>query len=354
MTPGLDGGGKGSGPGWVSGRYLLGYRCALRPIASPGTGTISLKTGTFGPGGRAAAEGEKGGESAGGRDRRRKGAETMATYAIGDVQGCANALHSLLDHIGFERDGDRLWFAGDLVNRGPDSLEVLRFVSELGERAVTVLGNHDLHLLATAAGARRLRAKDTFAEVLRAPDRPALLDWLRTRPLLHHDAALGFTMVHAGLPPQWALEEAGGLAREVEETLRGAGSDALLHEMYADEPRRWSPALAGPERLRFVINALTRLRYVAPDGGFDFKHQGPPGTQAPGLLPWFEAPERRSRGVRIVFGHWATLELHGPVDPGHGVYPVDTGCVWGGALSALRLEDGRRFSVPGLRTGAGR
>ena len=278
----------------------------------------------------------------------------MATYAIGDVQGCAEALFSLLDLVAFDRERDRLWFVGDLVNRGPHSLEVLRFVQGLGERAVSVLGNHDLHLLASAAGARRPRAKDTFGDVLGAPDRDALLGWLRMRPLLHLDEEKGFAMVHAGLPPQWTLEEARALAREVEEVLRGAAERAFYREMYGDEPRRWSPALAGSARHRFVVNALTRLRYVTSDGALEFRHAGPPGTQARGLVPWFQAPGRRSRETRIVFGHWATLQNHEPVDSAHRVHHLDTGCVWGGALSALRLEDGRSFSVPGPRIGGGR
>lgn len=279
---------------------------------------------------------------------------TLATYAIGDVQGCAEALFSLLDLVAFDRERDRLWFVGDLVNRGPNSLEVLRFVQGLGERAVSVLGNHDLHLLASAAGAREPRAKDTFGDVLGAPDRETLLDWLRTRPLLHHDDESGFAMVHAGLPPQWTLQEARALAREVEDVLRGAAVGAFFREMYGNEPRRWSPALTGSARLRFVVNALTRMRYVTSDGALEFRHAGPPGTQAPGLVPWFEAPGRRSHGTPVVFGHWATLQLREPVDPVHRVHHLDTGCVWGGALSATRLEDGCRFSVPGSRIGAGR
>ena len=278
----------------------------------------------------------------------------MATYAIGDVQGCANALFSLLGQVGFVRERDRLWFAGDLVNRGPQSLEVLRFVRGLGDRAVTVLGNHDLHLLATAAGARTPKAKDTFGDVLGAPDRNALLDWLGRQPLMHHDETIGYTMVHAGLPPQWTLADARALAAEVETSLRGGGTREVLGQMYGDEPRCWSPALHGAARRRFIINALTRIRYVAPNGGLEFEETGPPGTQAQGLVPWFQAPERRSREARIVFGHWATLALHDPVDSVHRVHHLDTGCVWGGRLSALRLEDRRRFSVSGLRAGGGR
>ena len=278
----------------------------------------------------------------------------MATYAIGDVQGCAEALFSLLELLAFDRERDRLWFAGDLVNRGPHSLEVLRFVQGLGERAVSVLGNHDLHLLASAAGARGPRAKDTFGDVLGAPDRDALLGWLRARPLLHLDEEKGFAMVHAGLPPQWTLEEARALAREVEEVLRGTDERAFYREMYGDEPRRWSPALTGSARHRFVVNALTRLRYVTSDGVLELRHAGPPGTQARGLVPWFQAPGRRSRETHIVFGHWATLQIREPVDPVHRVHHLDTGCVWGGALSAMRLEDRRCFSVPGPRVCGGR
>ena len=276
----------------------------------------------------------------------------MATYAIGDVQGCADALFSLLERIAFKRGRDRLWFVGDLVNRGPHSLAVLRFVRGLGEHAVTVLGNHDLHLLATAAGARSLKGKDTFGDVLGAPDRDGLLGWLGKRPLLHHDDASGYTMVHAGLPPLWTLGEAGALAREVEVQLRGAEAGELLRNMYGDEGTGWSPALCGFARSRFIINALTRTRYVTPEGGLDLREAGPPGTQRRGLVPWFEAPGRRSRGARIVFGHWATLQLRAPVDPVHRVHHIDTGCVWGGPLSALRLEDRRVFSVPGRRTSA--
>ncbi len=275
----------------------------------------------------------------------------MATYAIGDVQGCAGALFSLLERIAFDRERDRLWFVGDLVNRGPDSLEVLRFVRGLGARAVSVLGNHDLHLLACAGGARELRAKDTFGDVLDAPDRDALLEWLRVRPLLHFDEDRGIVMVHAGLHPQWSLAEARTLACEVEEVLRGPADRAFYHEMYGDEPRRWSPALTGPSRHRFIVNALTRMRYVTGDGALEFQHAGPPGTQARGLIPWFEAPGCRSRETPIVFGHWATLALHEPVDPVHRVHHLDTGCVWGGTLSAMRLEDGSRFSVPGQGSG---
>ena len=278
----------------------------------------------------------------------------MATYAVGDVQGCAGALRSLLARVGFTPERDRLWFAGDLVNRGPHSLAVLRFVRELGERAVAVLGNHDLHLLASASGARPPRPRDTFGDVLSAPDRDELLGWLRRRPLLHHDPGRGYTLVHAGLAPQWTLGEARALAREVEERLRGDAHETLLRDLYGDGPSCWSPVLEGVERHRFVVNALTRIRYVTPGGALDLREAGPPGAQAAGLVPWFEAPGRRSRDARIVFGHWATLALPARDGAAQRVHHVDTGCVWGGRLSALRLEDRRLFSVPCRRGGAGR
>lgn len=270
----------------------------------------------------------------------------MAVYAVGDVQGCLDALRALLERIDFQPSRDRLWLVGDLVNRGPHSLETLRFVRELGERAVAVLGNHDLHLLAVAAGAARVRRRDTLSPVLGAPDRDVLLEWLRQRPLLHHDPDLAFTMVHAGLAPDWDLDTAARCAREVEAVLRGPGHRELLAHMYGDEPARWSNQLAGWARLRFIINALTRLRYCDEAGGLALGASGPPGSQSPGLVPWFEIPWRRSRERRIVFGHWATLQLARPLDPGlHGVYHVDTGCVWGGHLTALRLDDRRFFHV---------
>lgn len=266
----------------------------------------------------------------------------MATWAIGDIQGCHAEFQALLAHIGFDAARDRLWLVGDLVNRGPDSLATLRTVRALGERAVVTLGNHDLHLLAVAEAARRgsgrtLKRRDTLDEVLAAPDRDELLTWLRTRPLLHHDAALGYTMLHAGLPPAWDLTTARACAAEVEAVLRGPGYADFLAAMYGDEPAHWSPALSGDERLRYTVNCLTRLRCVRADGGLDLRFKGDVPDAPPGLLPWFAHPDRRSRSLRVVFGHWSTLG-----DPGahavHGVFPLDTGCVWGGSLSALRLD----------------
>ena len=269
----------------------------------------------------------------------------MAVYAIGDVQGCFDALQSLLASAGFDPEKDRLWFCGDLVNRGPDSAKVLRYLRALGTRAVTVLGNHDLHLLAVSAG-EAPKPQDTFFDVLAAPDRDDLLDWLRQRPVLHHDDELGFTLVHAGLPPRWDLGRAQRNAKELETVLRGPGYTEFLDNMYGDEPTQWSEHLRGWDRLRFIVNAFTRMRYCDEDGRLSLRNSGPPGTQDAHLVPWFEASGRRTTGLRILFGHWATLTLGDAIDPRHGVYHLDTGCAWGGRLTAMRLGDGRFFSVP--------
>lgn len=270
----------------------------------------------------------------------------MATYAVGDVQGCLRELQALLQAIGFDSARDRLWLTGDLVNRGPDSLGVLRFVRALGERATVVLGNHDLHLLAVAHGhVDRLHKRDTLDEVLAARDRDELLDWLRRLPLLHYDAGLGFLMVHAGLAPQWELRLAQHCAAELESVLRGHRYREFLDHMYGNTPEHWDPKLSGWARMRFITNCLTRMRYCDAQGALNLKAKGPPGTQPPGAVPWFEAPGRRSEGVPIVFGHWSTLRLEVQRAARADIYPLDTGCVWGGSLSALRLEDRRLFSV---------
>jgi bis(5'-nucleosyl)-tetraphosphatase (symmetrical) len=258
----------------------------------------------------------------------------MAVFAIGDVQGCYDDLMRLLERVHFDENEDKLWFAGDLVNRGPDSLGVLRFVKDLGASAVSVLGNHDLHLLALASGAASPRKKDTLDEVLSSPHRDECLDWLRHRPLLHHDEALGYTLVHAGLPPQWDLKQAKAGAQELESVLRDAGHAGFFRDMYGDEPRRWSPDLKGMDRLRFIVNCFTRLRYCSKAGDLDLKSKGAPGTQPEGYLPWFEVPDRASVGLHLLFGHWSTL---GDISS-HNVYPLDTGCVWGSRLTALRLD----------------
>jgi bis(5'-nucleosyl)-tetraphosphatase (symmetrical) len=260
----------------------------------------------------------------------------MAVYAIGDLQGCLDPLQRLLEQIDFDPATDRLWFTGDLVNRGPASLETLRFVRSLGDQAITVLGNHDLHLLAAAwTGSRKGKRQDTLETILTAPDRDELLHWLRCRPLLHHDPALGFTMVHAGLPPQWDLAEATAAAAELQSVLAGDGTATFLEEMYGNLPNHWSPELRGIERLRFIVNALTRLRFLRPDGSLDLGSKGPADGARADLIPWFRYPGRRSAGMRIVFGHWSLLH-GGKFD---GAFGVDTGCVYGGKLTALNLGD---------------
>ncbi|MGH8397154.1 MAG: symmetrical bis(5'-nucleosyl)-tetraphosphatase [Gammaproteobacteria bacterium] len=258
----------------------------------------------------------------------------MAIFAIGDIQGCYDELRHLLDRIRFNPAEDILWLTGDLVNRGPKSLDVLRFVKGLGEHAICVLGNHDLHLLALAAGMDRHKPSDTLDAVLGASDRDILLDWLRHRPLLYHDAALGYTLIHAGLPPQWDLDTATNCAHELENALRGNDSPEFFANMYGNQPDRWSPDLSSMQRLRFIVNCFTRLRYCTADGQLDFISKGAPGSQPETFIPWFEVPDRASTKLHILFGHWSTL---GEVK-GRNVYPLDTGCVWGGRLTALRLD----------------
>ncbi|MDE2235385.1 MAG: symmetrical bis(5'-nucleosyl)-tetraphosphatase [Gammaproteobacteria bacterium] len=258
----------------------------------------------------------------------------MAVFAVGDIQGCFDDLQRLLERLKFNADEDTLWFTGDLVNRGPQSLEVLRFVKNLGPHAVSVLGNHDLHLLALAAGVDKPKAADNLDAVLSVSDRDELLDWLRHRPLLHQDEALGYTLIHAGLPPQWDAATAQSCAHELEYVLRGHDYLEFFQHMYGDQPNRWAPALRGMPRLRFIVNCFTRLRYVSAAGDLDLESKGAPGTQPQGYLPWFLVPDRASANLHILFGHWSTL---GEVR-GHNVYPLDTGCVWGGKLSALRLD----------------
>lgn len=257
----------------------------------------------------------------------------MALYAIGDVQGCREQLERLLAKIGFDAARDTLWFTGDLVNRGPDSAGVLRLVMAL-PRVVSVLGNHDLHLLAAAASGTYGGRRDTFDDVLDAPDRDALLDWLRARPLLHHDAALGCTLIHAGLPPQWTLATAMQLAREAGHAIRQTPGNAFFDHMYGDTPDQWDDRLAGNDRLRFTVNCFTRLRYVDRAGRLYLGDKGAPGTQAPGLVPWFDAPGRKSRDARIVFGHWSTLGARVRPD----MVALDSGCLWGRQLTAARLD----------------
>lgn len=263
----------------------------------------------------------------------------MATYAIGDIQGCYDSLMELLGSVGFEASRDRLWLVGDLVNRGSQSLAVLRYVAGLGPRAVTVLGNHDIHLLMVASGMTRKRGGDTFDDVLEAPDRDELLGWLRRQPLLH--AEEGHVMVHAGVLPQWTLPEAIALARETEARLAGPGYLDFFAELYGNDPVAWDPALTGHARARFVVNAFTRMRLVDRAGNVDFSHKGALERAPAGLVPWFDSPLRTRIEPKILFGHWSALGL---VER-RGVLGLDTGCVWGRQLTACRLEDGRRFSI---------
>lgn len=265
----------------------------------------------------------------------------MATYAIGDVQGCSASLMALLEEIRFDRRRDTLWFTGDLVNRGPDSLGVLRFAADLGERAVCVLGNHDLHLLAVAHGQRRLRPKDTLRGILEAPDRDALLDWLRHRPLLYQDDIQRVSLIHAGLPPQWPPAEAQRHARALEADLQGPDFVAHLATIVNKTCRRWLPSGPAKARRRYTAGCLTLLRYCRADGTLGLEHKGPPGTQPQPYLPWFAVPHRAHAGHELVFGHWASLGGY----RAPGLQGLDTACVWGGRLTALCLETGRRTSV---------
>lgn len=268
----------------------------------------------------------------------------MATYAVGDVQGCFDELARLLGQIEFNRKKDKLWFVGDLVNRGPKSLEVLRFVRDLGEHAVTVLGNHDLHLITQFEGYARARKDDSFHDVLDAPDGRELVDWLRARPMMH--AAQGYAMVHAGLLPHWSLRKAMLLAKEVESALAGENYRDFLANLYGSRPEAWSDSLQGWDRLRVIVNAMTRLRFCTPQGKMDFSAKG--DSPPPGYLPWFEARKDRST---LLFGHWSQLGLKLA-----GRYAaLDSGCVWGGSLSALRLGDRKLYQLAcvGYRTPGG-
>jgi bis(5'-nucleosyl)-tetraphosphatase (symmetrical) len=261
----------------------------------------------------------------------------MATYAIGDIQGCYDELARLLEKIRFDSSRDTLWFCGDLVNRGGQSLAVLRQVRSFGKSAIVVLGNHDLSLLAIAERdeADQAKVNPELREVLFAPDRNDLLDWLRGSPLVHVDRQLNFMLVHAGLAPRWNVERAERAAREVEQRLRGEGARRLLKSMFGNKPDLWTPRLQGTDRLRATINVLTRMRYCDVRGRIAYHEKGPPGTQKPGLYPWFEVPGMSPREIRVVCGHWSTLGRFA----GLGVYAIDGGAVWGGELIALRLDE---------------
>lgn len=265
----------------------------------------------------------------------------MSTYAIGDIQGCFFALQQLLTRIQFNPQHDTLWFTGDLVNRGPDSLATLRFIKSLGDKHRIVLGNHDLHLLAVAAGAHAGWEEDTLTPILQAPDRDELLTWLSQQPLLHYDAQLGYAMAHAGLAPTWDLDTALRLAQEVESAVRSTHARDFFSHMYSNQPEKWSETLTGWERLRCITNYFTRMRFCHVDGSLELKNKTNI-TEHIDVMPWFLVPQRVNTSVKIIFGHWAAL---GGVTHTENTFAIDTGCVWGYELTAMRLEDQQRFCV---------
>ncbi len=263
----------------------------------------------------------------------------MAIYAVGDVQGCHTELMQLLEKIQFNESHDQLWLVGDLVNRGSDSLAVLRLIKSLGESAVTVLGNHDLHLLAVAEGVAELHKSDTLDEILDAQDRDELLFWLRHQKLLHTEN--NFVLVHAGLLPGWSVTQAVALANEAEQALQGNHYVDLLAHMYGNQPNHWRDDLRGYDRLRVIINAFTRLRICTDHGEMEFKFKGETQDIPQGYRPWFDVPQRAHADATIIFGHWSALGLLNR----EKVIALDTGCLWGGALTAIRLEDREIFQV---------
>ncbi|WP_111641028.1 symmetrical bis(5'-nucleosyl)-tetraphosphatase [Marinimicrobium alkaliphilum] len=265
----------------------------------------------------------------------------MSTYAVGDIQGCYLPLTKLLDKVRFDPSVDTLWVAGDLINRGPGSLDTLRLLMELGESVVAVHGNHDLHFLAVAYGFKKPNRKDTLTEILDAPERDDILHWLRQLKLVHHDPELQYTMVHAGIPPQWDLAQALARAAEVEAVIRGDQLEGFLAAMYGNNPAIWSDDLTGNDRLRVITNYFTRMRFCSAEGHLDLETKTAPGKHPQGYKPWFAHANHRCRDQRILFGHWAALE--GRTDASN-VVALDTGCVWGGELTALRLDDGERFA----------
>jgi bis(5'-nucleosyl)-tetraphosphatase (symmetrical) len=265
----------------------------------------------------------------------------MGLYLIGDVQGCDAALGQLLSEMNFSPSRDRLVLLGDLVNRGPASLAVLRRLAALGDAAKCLLGNHDLHALAVATGVRPAHRSDTLAELLVAPDAPQLLDWLRHRPLalLHAESTqTDLLMVHAGVLPQWSAAQTLGYAQELEGELRAANYQEFLQSMYGNLPAQWNDGLRGIDRLRVIVNALTRLRFCSANGEMEFASKEGAGAAPAGTLPWFDVPGRQTAAVAVAFGHWSTLGYINRPD----LIALDTGCVWGGCLSALRVDGGRR------------
>lgn len=266
----------------------------------------------------------------------------MTVYAVGDLQGCLTPLECLLERVAFDPARDRLWLVGDLVNRGPQSLETLRFLYAIRDSLTCVLGNHDLHLLAVAHNTERLKKSDTLREIVEAPDAADLLDWLRRQKLVHYDEQRDIAMVHAGIPPNWTLAKALKRAAEVEEVLLDdARLPLFLDGMYGNEPAKWDRDLQGIARLRVITNYFTRMRFCTADGTLDLKSKEGVDTAPPGYAPWFSHPGRKTRGQKIIFGHWAALE--GKCDES-GLYALDTGCVWGGAMTLLNIDSGERIS----------
>ena len=276
----------------------------------------------------------------------------MATYAIGDVQGCFDELKALLTQINFNSDRDQLWFCGDLVNRGPKSLKTLRFIRSLEGNALTVLGNHDLHLLATAYDHQKPGKKDTLDSILQAADATELLNWLRHQPLVFHDEEKDITLVHAGLHPHWSIKQALKLAKEVEDILQSNNHINFYKHMYGDKPYNWSDSLTGWSRYRFITNILTRLRYCDEHGVPALNAKGPPGSQAKHLYPWYEVPKRKSQQDTIIFGHWSTLPHAGRTSI-NNTYAIDSGCLWGGMLTAIKIDvkpfETIQFNCPGAQ-----
>lgn len=266
----------------------------------------------------------------------------MAVYAIGDLQGCYRSLQGLLQEISFNPKNDQLWFTGDLINRGPDSLNCLRFVHSLGSAAKTVLGNHDLHFLAVATGQSEAKRKDTFDEILTAPDKDILIEWLLNLPLLHHDAGLGYTMVHAGIPPQWPLQQAELLAIEVHKALQSEVRTDFFAHMYGNEPELFEENLEGLDRLRVITNYFTRMRIIDDQGALNLSYKQGLQNIPEGWQPWFKPELLSTQNNQLVFGHWAALM--GQTNR-NDVHALDTGCVWGNQLTAMRLGDNQRFSV---------
>ncbi|WP_281647567.1 symmetrical bis(5'-nucleosyl)-tetraphosphatase [Parendozoicomonas sp. Alg238-R29] len=264
----------------------------------------------------------------------------MTTYAVGDIQGCYSVLRRALDTVDFDESKDKLWVAGDMVNRGPENLATLRYLKSLGKQCIAVLGNHDLHLLAIAAGARTPKRSDTIQDVLDAPDRDELIHWVKHRPVVHYSEKKSCLMVHAGIPPIWSEKKALKRAAELEEAIRGSNSDEFFHHMYGNEPNIWSKGLEGTDRLRVIANYFTRMRFCNARAELELIQKGdlPP----PGFAPWFLHDHKHSKKTTVIFGHWAALEGRVFED---GYEALDTGCVWGGSLTVMRIKDRVRFSV---------